>query len=153
MKFSAKRIILFAFILMSALSCKKRHIITQDQADENIINKYISDNNLNAAATGSGLYYVIESQGTGVQPGPKSDVIVNYKGYLTDGTVFDQKSNGFATNLAAMIKGWQEGIPYFKKGGKGKLLIPSALGYGPVTVGSIPANSVLIFDVELVDVL
>ncbi len=140
-------------IALSLFSCKKKNIISQEQADENIINKYISDNNLNATATGSGLYYVIETQGTGAQPTSKSDIIVKYRGYLTDGTQFDQNSTGFATNLSSVVKGWQEGLPYFKKGGKGKLLIPSALGYGANATGSIPANSVLIFDIELVDVL
>ena len=51
-----------------------------------------------------------------------------------------------------MIQGWQEGIPLFSEGGIGKLLIPSALGYGNRSVGNIPENSVLIFDVELMDV-
>jgi FKBP-type peptidyl-prolyl cis-trans isomerase FkpA len=140
-------------IALSLFSCKKKNIISQEQADENIINKYISDNNLNATATGSGLYYVIETQGTGAQPTSKSDIIVKYRGYLTNGTQFDQNSTGFATNLSSVVNGWQEGLPYFKKGGKGKLLIPSALGYGANATGSIPANSVLIFDIELVDVL
>ncbi|MES2680837.1 MAG: FKBP-type peptidyl-prolyl cis-trans isomerase [Bacteroidota bacterium] len=144
---------LCCLIALSLFSCKKKNILTQAQADENIINKYITDNNLTATATGSGLYYVIETQGTGAHPTSKSDIIVKYRGYLPDGTQFDQNSTGFATNLSSVVKGWQEGLPYFKKGGKGKLLIPSALGYGANATGSIPANSVLIFDIELVDVL
>ena len=52
-----------------------------------------------------------------------------------------------------MIEGWKEGIPYFKEGGVGKLLIPSALGYGPNGNSGIPPNSVLIFDIGLIDVL
>lgn len=146
----------FALLIASAffLSCKKKDVISQETADDNIIKKYIADNNLNATAAGSGLYYVISIPGTGAQPNSKSDVVVVYKGFLTDGTVFDQsKATGFVTNLSQVIKGWQEGIPYFKKGGKGKLLIPSALGYGASATGSIPANSVLIFDIELLDVL
>ena len=54
--------------------------------------------------------------------------------------------------LSGVIQGWQEGIPLFKEGGSGILLIPSALGYGSQSVGSIPANSVLIFDINLIDV-
>ena len=54
--------------------------------------------------------------------------------------------------LSQVIKGWQEGIPLIKKGGKATLLIPSSLGYGSHSAGSIPANSVTIFEVELVDV-
>ena len=54
--------------------------------------------------------------------------------------------------LSGVIAGWQQGIPLFKKGGKGILLIPSELGYGNVSQGAIPENSVLIFDIELIDV-
>jgi FKBP-type peptidyl-prolyl cis-trans isomerase FkpA len=148
------RLILCLFILLPAISCKKnKNVIDQATADENIITKYIADHQLNATATGSGLYYVITTQGTGVQPSANSVVTVNYKGYLTDGTVFDRSpAGGFVTSLTKVIQGWQEGIPLFKKGGKGMLLVPSALGYGSQATASIPASSVLIFDIELVDV-
>jgi FKBP-type peptidyl-prolyl cis-trans isomerase FkpA len=147
------KLVFCLLVLSSGVSCKKKNVIDQATADENIITKYIADHGLNATATGSGLYYVISSQGTGVNPTASSVVTVNYKGYLTDGTVFDRSAaGGFITTLNKVIQGWQEGIPLFKKGGKGILLIPSALGYGSQATGSIPANSVLIFDIELVDV-
>lgn len=138
-------------LFVGSVACKKRKVSNQAKEDEKLITDYIASNNLNATATGSGLYYVITTQGTGAQPNSNSTVTVKYKGYLRDGTVFDQ--NGGATfSLANVIKGWQEGIPLFKKGGKGMLLIPSALGYGAQATGNIPANSVLIFDIELLDV-
>lgn len=149
-----KRNFLF-FLLFSLLasSCKKNKKVSQAEVDEDIITKYIATNNLDAKATGSGLYYVISVVGTGSQPNSSSNVTVKYKGTLTDGTVFDQSASAGATfNLSGVIKGWQEGIPLFKKGGKGILLIPSALGYGDQATGKIPAASVLIFDVELLDV-
>lgn len=143
---------LLIILVFSFCSCQKS-AEDQAKADDKIITKYISDNKLNATATGSGLYYVITTQGTGVNPQLSSNVTVNYKGYLTSGSVFDQSAATGATfGLTQVIKGWQEGIPYFKKGGKGKLLIPSALGYGSQQTGSIPANSVLIFDIELLNV-
>lgn len=148
-----KKILPVILLVVFAVSCKKKDVISQAKADDNIINKYISDNNLSATATGSGLYYVIDNQGTGNNPDNSSTIIVVYKGYLTNGTVFDEsKPTGFSTTLDKVIAGWKEGMPYFKKGGKGKLLIPSALGYGSSAQGNIPANSVLIFDVELLDV-
>ena len=148
-----KKSFVLIVIVLSFLSCKKKSNASQAELDEKIITNYISDNNLNATATGSGLYYVISSQGTGIQPNANSNVTVSYKGSLKDGKVFDQSSSAGATfNLANVIKGWQEGIPLFKKGGKGVLLIPSALGYGAQATGSIPANSVLIFDVDLINV-
>jgi FKBP-type peptidyl-prolyl cis-trans isomerase FkpA len=154
MKYSIQhpKFILFLFVLLF-LSCKKKSSVNQPEEDEKIITNYIADKKLNAKATGSGLYYVITTQGTGTMPVAESIVTVKYKGYLADGTIFDQTNNGGATfNLTGVIKGWQEGIPLFNKGGKGMLLIPSALGYGSKSQGNIPANSVLIFDVELLDV-
>lgn len=121
--------------------------------DNDIIQQYIIDNNLTAQPTGSGLYYVIDVPGTGENPTLSSNVTVAYTGSLTDGSIFDQSnSNGITFPLSGVIQGWREGIPLFKEGGSGILLIPSALGYGSQSVGSIPANSVLIFDVNLIDV-
>jgi len=144
-------LIVFAFILFS--ECKKEDTVDRAATDEQTIVQYITDNKLSATPTGSGLYYVMTTVGTGAQPSLSSNVTVKYTGYLTDGTIFDQTTNvGASFSLNGVIKGWQEGIPLFKKGGKGKLLIPSALGYGAQAQGKIPANSVLIFDVELLDV-
>ena len=123
------------------------------QIDEDIIQQYINDNNLSAESTTSGLYYVINNQGSGDLPTLSSTVTVAYTGKLSDGTIFDQSGPIGATfPLTNVIQGWQEGIPLFNEGGSGKLLIPSALGYGNQAVGSIPANSVLIFDVQLINV-
>tara|TARA_B110000305_G_scaffold106700_1_gene120016 strand:- start:97 stop:483 length:387 start_codon:yes stop_codon:yes gene_type:complete len=123
------------------------------QLDEDIILQYINDNNLNAEPTGSGLYYVLNSNGNGDFPNINSIVTVAYKGTLIDGTIFDQSdATGATFPLSNVIQGWQEGIPLFSEGGSGILLIPSALGYGNQAIGSIPANSVLIFEVTLLNV-
>ena len=141
--------LLFSLFFL-ANSCNKVDYV---QVDEDIIQQYISDNNLTAEPTGSGLYYVIDVPGTGENPTLSSNVTVAYTGSLTDGSIFDQSnSNGITFPLSGVIQGWREGIPLFKEGGSGILLIPSALGYGSQSVGSIPANSVLIFDVNLIDV-
>lgn len=133
-------------------SCNKEK--KQAKKDEDIIKKYISSNHLNATSTGSGLYYIMDVAGTGAQPVSSSQVRVAYKGYFTDGNVFDASdSAGITFGLSQVIKGWTEGIPYFKEGGKGKLLIPSKLGYGPDGTNGIPGNSVLVFDIHLIDVL
>ena len=115
--------------------------------------KYIADNQLNAVKTESGLYYVIDEPGTGKQPTANSNVTVAYKGYYTNKTVFDPGSTtGASFSLQQVIKGWTEGIPYFKEGGSGKLLIPASLGYGSYDYNGIPGGSVLIFDVKLISV-
>ncbi|MEJ6499819.1 MAG: FKBP-type peptidyl-prolyl cis-trans isomerase [Cryomorphaceae bacterium] len=146
---------IFVLTLLSSIfivsSCTKNFRSTQ--LDEKIILQYISDNNLNAEPTGSGLYYVVDNYGNGDVPNIQSIVTVAYKGTLTDGTIFDQSGASGATfPLTHVIQGWQEGIPLFSEGGSGILLIPSALGYGNQAIGSIPANSVLIFEVTLLNV-
>ncbi|MGZ3885760.1 MAG: FKBP-type peptidyl-prolyl cis-trans isomerase [Bacteroidia bacterium] len=145
------------FILLLAVTgfctCKKKNAENQAATDDKIIKQYISDNKLNATATGDGLYYVIKTQGTGPQPTASSLVLVKYDGLLVNGTVFDQSpATGSSFSLSQVIKGWQEGLPYFKKGAIGTLLVPSALGYGQNATGNIPANSVLVFNLQLLDV-
>jgi FKBP-type peptidyl-prolyl cis-trans isomerase FkpA len=147
------KLFLAIILAFGFFACKPKKTVDQPAVDEQIITQYISDHKLNAKATGSGLYYVTINAGNGARPVASSNVTVNYKGYLSDGSVFDQSaSSGVSFGLANVIQGWQEGIPLFKKGGKGILLIPSALGYGASAQSSIPANSVLIFDIELLDV-
>ena len=97
--------------------------------------------------------------GTGATATAGDSVTVHYIGTLTNGTVFDASRNrgsdGFTFNLGAgqVIKGWDEGIVGMKEGGKRKLFIPASLAYGSQTVGNvIPANSALIFEVELLKV-
>jgi len=102
-----------------------------------------------------------ETLGTGAVAEAGDKVTVNYVGSLTNGTVFDASANhgtsGFTFNLAAnppeVIQGWNEGIVGMKEGGKRKLVIPASLAYGNQAVGDvIPANSTLIFEVELLKV-
>lgn len=131
--------------------CKKE--TDQSEIDEGIIKKYLEDNNITATRHSSGLYYVIKKTGYGDSPNYYSQVEVTYKGYLTDGTIFDQTSPGstYTGYLSRLIEGWQICIPLLHRGGNGTFYIPSGLGYGNKAVGSIPANSVLIFDISLVE--
>ncbi|MDI5887023.1 FKBP-type peptidyl-prolyl cis-trans isomerase [Flavobacterium yafengii] len=122
------------------------------QNDKEIVD-YIAKNKLTATKTDSGLYYVVNEAGTGAQPTASSNVTVAYKGYFTNGNVFDEsKPEGISFGLNQVIKGWTEGIPFFKEGGNGVLLIPSHLGYGSNDNGPIPGGSVLIFNVKLIKV-
>jgi FKBP-type peptidyl-prolyl cis-trans isomerase FkpA len=134
-------------------SCAKKKAEKQAKTDDDIIKQYVSDQGLTATKTSSGLYVVIDNIGTGIGCNSNATVKASYKGYFTSGEVFDSSSAaGIDFDLQSVIKGWTEGIPYFKEGGNGKLLIPSALGYGTSGNSSIPANTVLIFDVKLIDV-
>ena len=76
-----------------------------------------------------------------------------YKGYFLNGETFDQSNaNGATFPLNRVISGWTEGIPLFKEGGEGVLIIPSNLGYGPSGNSSIPGGAVLVFDIKLISV-
>jgi FKBP-type peptidyl-prolyl cis-trans isomerase FkpA len=149
-----KRITLLLLLATIAMvGCKKFDPEKQADLDETLITDYIRANSLSATGTGSGLYYTIDTLGLGVYPTLASSVTVVYKGSLLDGKVFDESSAVGATfPLRSVIAGWQEGIPKYKAGGKGKLLIPSGLGYGNQSVGTIPVNSVLLFDIHLISV-
>lgn len=151
--------VLVAFVSLLFVSCLpdlKSDIETQPvdytvQNEKEIVD-YIAKNNLNAQKSDTGLYYVITEPGTGKQPTASSDVRVAYKGYFTSGKIFDQsKPEGIDFGLYQVIKGWTEGIQYFKEGGSGVLLVPAHLGYGNGRPG-IPGGSVLVFDVKLIAV-
>jgi FKBP-type peptidyl-prolyl cis-trans isomerase len=123
--------------------------------DEEKIQQYIQDNNLTAIEAQDGLYYTMDVIGTGTQPsGVYSTVTIHYTGKFMDGTTFETSVGGtpFTSSLANVIKGWQYGVPYFKAGGKGKLLIPSHLAYGSAGSGSIGPNEPLVFEIELIAV-
>mgnify|MGYP001262388386 CR=1 FL=1 len=135
--------------LIALIGCKK----DINQIDQQVIEQYILENNLVAESTTSGLHYIIDNQGSGEKPNIYSTVTIAYTGKLTDGEIFDQSSSTGATfPLYNLIQGWQEGIPLFNEGGSGTLLIPSSLGYGSQAVGNIPKNSVLIFEINLIEV-
>ena len=100
--------------------------------------------------SGIEIWDVKEGKGDEVKPGAK--VKVHYTGWLTDGTVFDSsvvRQEPIEFPLAGVIKGWQEGIPGMKVGGVRRLKIPAELAYGNRQKGKIPANSTLVFEVEM----
>lgn len=128
-------------------------LIDYDAENKSEILEYVSDNELNAIESDSGLFYVIDEQGTGEFPLATSSVTVAYKGYFTNGDVFDESDeNGITAQLNNFIPGWIEGLQYFKEGGKGKLLVPSSLAYGRYGNPNIPGGAVLVFEVNLIAV-
>jgi FKBP-type peptidyl-prolyl cis-trans isomerase FklB len=106
--------------------------------------------------TASGLEYKVEKEGTGPQPKPTDMVTVNYRGTLIDGTEFDssyKRGQPATFPVNGVIKGWTEALQLMKKGAKYQLFIPANLAYGERAMGpDIGPNSMLIFDVDLVDV-
>ncbi len=105
--------------------------------------------------TASGLQYKVIEEGTGAKPTRGNTVVAHYEGQLINGQIFEssrQRGQPAEFVLGQVIRGWTEGLQLMKEGGKTRLFIPSELGYGPGGTGNIPANAVLIFDVELIEI-
>jgi FKBP-type peptidyl-prolyl cis-trans isomerase FkpA len=116
------------------------------------VEQYLADTSITDAVKHcSGMYYRIITPGTGAVPVICSQITVNYKVYYKNGTILEQH-NGAVLQLFQPINGWKNGLPLIHKGGKIELFIPPALAYGSVAYSDIPANSMLIFEIELVDV-
>ncbi|MGN0902132.1 MAG: FKBP-type peptidyl-prolyl cis-trans isomerase, partial [Succinivibrio sp.] len=105
-------------------------------------------------ATATGLQYQIIVEGVGEHPKERDKVKVMYSGRTIDGNVFDRSKKPAVFPLDRVIKGFSEGIMLLKPGAVAKLYIPSDLAYGKNSpVASIPPNSVLIFEVELIEIV
>ncbi|MEM9743116.1 MAG: FKBP-type peptidyl-prolyl cis-trans isomerase [Pseudomonadota bacterium] len=105
--------------------------------------------------TDSGLQYEVLEAGDGPKPGPTDTVTTHYEGRLIDGTVFDssiERGQPAQFPLNRVIPGWTEALQLMSTGAKYRLYIPSELAYGQRPQGSIPPNSTLIFDVELISI-
>jgi len=151
----------------------ERRKIAQTAKDEGIIEEYLAEKGLEGTPSADGIYHVVKEEGSGPRPVNGQRVSVNYVLRLTDGTLIDTnyedvaRAEGqwdqrrmpyrpytFTVGNDNVISGWHLGIPLVKEGGKGTLLIPSALGYGAnVQPGDpIPPHAVLVFDVEVVEI-
>lgn len=143
-------LILFGATLFAFAACGKDDPEKIAQKDREKILEYLAENDLEAIEHESGIFYIIENEGSGGSPKVSSWVSVSYTGTLLNGKVFDTRTE-YTTYLYSLVLGWQIGLPLFKKGGKGMLFIPSGMAYGEYARMGIPANSVLIFEIELID--
>lgn len=151
-----KKYLLILFVALLGLSsCLKDKDITgvdpyvQFGKDTTLIKEFIATNNIPAVKHTSGIYYQIIEPGAGtVTYNTGTYVTTKYVGKLLNGNVFDQRDS-IRFQLGGVIAGWQIGIPLIQQGGRIRLLIPSGYAYGSTAVGSIPANSVLDFDITL----
>ncbi len=162
-KLSMRKFFLLGAVLMMALfaACSKDNdtydALGQFNKDVDSIKAYLKAKNLVATQdSASGIFYNISAIGNGVDSvkSTKSQIKALYTGQLLSGKVFDSTGTtprdlGYAGSL---ITGFQFALTKITKGGKIRVYLPSYFGYGPAVNNDIPANSVLIFDVELTDV-
>ncbi len=139
--------ICLALTAMTLMSCDKED---QQATDEALIQGFIAEHNLVTQTTASGLHYIIDLPGSSQHPTINDDITFSYVGFLLDGDIFDLGDN-VTYPLSGLIEGFQEGMPLFGKGGGGRLIIPSYLAYGDAPQPGIPGNSVIVFDVSLID--
>lgn len=122
------------------------------------LESYLNNAGITATKHCSGMYYTIDAAGSGSGPTICSTVSVKYKGMLTNGNIFDQSATPISFQLGGLIEAWKKGIPMIKPGGKIKLYCPPTLAYGSQVIKDasgnvvIPANSILVFEVELTGV-
>jgi len=158
-------VILCSVILLASCSKKNEDTCNYDAcafaapaSEITQLEAYLSSAAITAIKHCSGMYYTIDVAGAGASATACSTVGVKYKGQLTNGNIFDQTTTSVSFNLGSLIEAWKKGIPLIKAGGKIKLYCPPSLAYGSQVVRDgagntvIPANSILIFEVELTNV-
>lgn len=140
--------------VMALFGCKKDDkkcapvTITAPASEVQNLKTYIQANNITAIEDARGFFYTVDATGSGTKPTACSNVSVDYVGKLTNGSIFDS-GNNVSFNLSNLVTGWQEGIPLIGMGGSITLYLPPSLAYGTAANGSIPANSNLIFKINL----
>jgi FKBP-type peptidyl-prolyl cis-trans isomerase FkpA len=144
---------------IDSISLEKQKI-----TDDKTLNDYLTKNNIKTTKTTKGTYIEIQTPGEGIAIDSGKAITVDYKGMTLDGKIFDQsydaatgksiKPYTFVIGQRGAIQGWSDGLVYFKKGGKGRLFIPSYLAYGSRGAGAeIKPNTPLVFEVSVNDVL
>lgn len=137
---------------LEELEEQRKQIYDQFLVDSLLIVDYLAEHDsLASFDEENGIFYNIIEQGSDFNPTIRSIVEVKYRGMLLDGTVFDEteEDETAALQLSQLIGGWQLGLPKIGVGGTIILYLPSFYGYGKIAYKTIPANSVLIFQVEL----
>lgn len=141
----------------ASLDCTLRlyNVNTQAEFDDVIINRFIDEKGLSFTKDTSGLYYQLIEPGTGTEPvADTTEITVQYKLRYLNGTLLQETTadKPYTSTLSSNISGFQLGVKKLKKGGKIRMLLPSALAYGSNPGNGIRSNAILDYDVELTDV-
>lgn len=145
-----------AMMKLQELAMKKQN--EQAEANKKAGAEFLEKNKTQAGVktTASGLQYIVEKEGDGKTPTANDTVKCHYRGTLTNGEQFDSsydRGQPAEFPVSGVIPGWTEALQLMKVGGKVKLFVPPELAYGPSGRPGIPPNSVLIFEVELLDIV
>jgi FKBP-type peptidyl-prolyl cis-trans isomerases 1 len=143
-----------AFILLNGCSKNKSCEPRTPASETAEIQAFATAKGINASVDPSGVYYQIMNPGGPDKPNASSKIVITYTGQLLNGQVFDQMNTPNQSQpwtLGTLIPGWVTGLPHIGKGGSIKLIIPSSLAYGCMSNGVIPSNSILYFEIQLVD--
>lgn len=140
-------------VVIATTGCSKKDNcpsveVAAPTAEVTNLKAYLDANNISATADARGFFYTITAPGSASKPTACETVTVAYVGKLTNGYTFDN-SNSATFPLSDLITGWQEGIPLIGTGGSMVLYLPPSLGYGNRSMTGIPANSILIFTINL----
>jgi FKBP-type peptidyl-prolyl cis-trans isomerase FkpA len=149
-----KNIVFLSFVFLLSAGCIKEDKActpVNPSAEEGRIAAFAAANGMSTIKHSSGLFYQVMVSGTGVSPTVSSEVTVGYVGKFLDGTIFDQNAS-VKNKLSRFIDGWQLGLPLIQKGGSIRLIIPSAHAYGCTQYANIPPNSILYYEINLIDV-
>jgi len=163
-----KRFFIFSTVIILSSSCLKSKEpsctyqasnFVAPTAEVNSLQGWVSAYHSGATKDASGFYYEIGNPGSGtVAPSVCSNIVVKYTGTLSNGVKFDENLTGFSAVLGGLILGWQKGLPLIKSGGQINLYLPPSMGYGSQDVKDntgavvIPANSILVFNIQLIAV-
>lgn len=144
---------IFAFGILFISACKKKescpeNTVQAPKEEKDYLRNYLDANSLVYKETNTGLFYHITDSIYGSKPTTCSNVRIKYKGTLFNGSVFDQSNNATFT-LSNLIAGWQQALPLIGIGGSITIYLPPSLAYGNKASGAIPANSYLIFEIDL----
>ena len=136
--------------------CEPRNMVAP-AGEQSTLADYITSHSITAEKHSSGLYYQIIQSGIGLTPSICSSIKVNYSGTLTNGTEVEKNSQ-VVLNLKLMLEAWRIGIPLIKAGGRIKLYVPPSLAYGSEgkkdgSTVVVPPNSIMIYDISLVEVM
>lgn len=153
--------VLYLLVFILLMSCTSEDVFSEDEqlrVDIELIENFLAENNLEAQVIEpSGVRYVIHQEGTGPNAEFGNSVFTHFTGYLLDGTEFDTSIGSgspfeFVLGLGDVVQGWDLAFAKLNEGARATILIPSQFAWGSRRQGIIPPNSVVAFDVDVIDI-